>query len=254
MSRIIAPDSPLSRLPAGLYPPQKGWIDGIRYSVDIADIAMHRLCADLQELTRRSATGATNGAPVDPELQACAVADAWTFVDAVWRLKRFLVDSNLPRPPGPPHAPIEDEEYTVDVRQLRTALKPIKQLRDGYQHLDNHAPRIAENGDTVWGHLNWIALDSGSGAVRTCLLVTGDDGRATSNFSMVNPAGKTLHGPIDHIVLHAFESSANLSEVYLQLISAVRGLERVLGHQVPDHPQAVGGFLVVLDVQPQPLS
>jgi hypothetical protein len=54
MSRIIAPDSPLSRLPAGLYPPQKGWIDGIRYSVDIADIAMHRLCADLQELTRRS--------------------------------------------------------------------------------------------------------------------------------------------------------------------------------------------------------
>jgi hypothetical protein len=250
MSRIIQENSPLARIPRGLYPPMKGWIEGIRYSVDIADVAMHRLCSELDELTRLAKSGGSG--PVDPELQACAVADAWTFVDAVWRLKRFLVDSNPPRAPGPPQQLAKSgAEYTADIRGFRAALKPLKTLRDGYQHLDNQAPKLAENGETVWGHLNWIAFHSSSKNIQTCLLVTGDNGKGESTFDVVNPVGLAIRGPIDHIRLFAFGSSADLSELYHHLIAAVRELERVLGHQLPDQPQVVGGFLAILDLEPQ---
>jgi hypothetical protein len=83
-------------------------------------------------------------------------------------------------------------------------------------------------------------------------LVTGDDGKGESTFNVVNPVGLAIRAPIDHILLFAFGSSADLSELYHQLVAAVRELERVLGHQTPDQPQPVGGFLAILDLQPQP--
>ncbi len=129
--RIISEGSPLDRLPAGLDHAQRGWLEGLRYSVEIADLSMRRLRGLLLDLVgRASAAGESQQVILDPDAYTAVVADAWTFLDATWRLKRFLVDGRLPRPPGPPQEPPEETDVTLDLSRFEDALTDVKAARE----------------------------------------------------------------------------------------------------------------------------
>jgi hypothetical protein len=110
------------------------------------------------------------------------------------------------------------------------------------------AARLAQGGDPVWGYLNWVVLHPEEKAARTCVLVPGSCGPGTTEFSVVNPAGRVFHGPVDHILLHAFERTLDLSEIYRQISALKENFEAVLGPQFVGAQEGGSTFLITLDV------
>lgn len=245
--RIISEGSPLDRLPAGLDHAQRGWLEGLRYSVEIADLSMRRLRGLLLDLVgRASVAGESQQVILDPDAYTAVVADAWTFLDATWRLKRFLVDGRLPRPPGPPQEPPEETDVTLDLSRFEDALTDVKAARDGFQHFDDQAARIAGERKPVWGYINWAVISPETKTVHTCLLVPGGLPPGSTKFSFVNPAGKPFHPPVDHILLHAFDKSIDLTELHRQLADVTQRLETILRPQFEGSEVNAATFLVLI--------
>lgn len=78
---IIGDESPLRRLPGQLDRKQMLYLDGIRYSIEMADLAHLRLQQTLLDLANHS----NDSDPVHLYFVA-AVQDAWSIVDSVHRL------------------------------------------------------------------------------------------------------------------------------------------------------------------------
>ncbi len=250
--RIVDVESPLNRLPAELHPTQRGWLEGVRYSVEIIDIAMRRLRDNLVQATKLIASDRIETqTSSELDIHAAALADAWTFVDATWRLKRFLIDGRIPRQPGAPDPERDASAPVLALKPLRDGLLGVKALRDGYQHLDNQAARLTANGLTVWGYLNWVAEDLDAKSLHTCALVSGMVGAGESDFQLVNPAGMPFERPIDHITLRAFGSESNLSALYRCVVGTIRSLEDAIRPQFIGRPHGAAGIFVSVKVRPE---
>ncbi|KJS82607.1 MAG: hypothetical protein JM58_14730 [Peptococcaceae bacterium BICA1-8] len=85
---IIGDDSPLRHLPSVLNPRQILLLDGIRYSVDMADIAYTRLFNSLTYVSINH-----NSKEFDFSIFSHAFLDAWSVIDSVNRMRSLL--SNL---------------------------------------------------------------------------------------------------------------------------------------------------------------
>jgi hypothetical protein len=81
MSKLIPQNSPLVRHPQNLDPRQRLILDGMRYSVEITELAFRRL---VEILTAISQSGKDS---LPPDAFASALADVWAIVDSVNRLR-----------------------------------------------------------------------------------------------------------------------------------------------------------------------
>src|SRR3989442_1338100 len=90
---IINEQSPLKRIPGSLNDRQRLFVDGIRYSIEMADVAFTRLCTVAVSVDNE-------GSLPDGVEFAHVFLDSWSIVDAVHRLRR-LVDG-FPRAKNTP--------------------------------------------------------------------------------------------------------------------------------------------------------
>ncbi len=159
--------------------------------------------------------------PVDVYLyNAQAIFGAWAVVDSVQRLRRLLQ-----RTPGL-------KQKSPDLGLFYRNTESIEELRHVVQHLDEKVDEMVTQRLPVWGQLTWLFKPGDDpNDVWTCQLVPGamqDGWRA-----LVNPAGKALIGPIDHVTLEADRISVSLSGTMAQLERLVKWLESVLLERAP---------------------
>src|SRR5437879_5654043 len=110
----VAKDSPLRKPPQRISEQQIVLLDGIRYSADMAGIAIDRLWAQLCfiDSTERE---------IEPSDIAAAALDAWSIIDAAHRMSDLV--ENLPGLPN-----------SLWRRIFRQRIEDVLALRDMWQH------------------------------------------------------------------------------------------------------------------------
>ena len=186
------------------------------------------------------------------ELTAAAVADAWTFVDAAFRFKRFLHDRKLPRPPGPPPTEEPNIAYNISGNRFREAVKGLRELRDRYQHLDVYAPQMADAEEPVWGDLAWITYDEATERFNCNVLVTATPTTTGTAHNFINPVGKAIQTSPDLITLTAFGQAVNLCEIHRAMTEYVADLSRVMALQFDGLPVNDSSMVMTLQMAPVP--
>jgi hypothetical protein len=229
---IVGDESPLRRLPAELNQRQTLFLDGIRISIESADLSYARLRNTLMRLARQGdGPGET---PLTGPDTAAAMLDAWSIVDSIRRLRAMLSQMpNLARSPR--------------LRVFLEETKTFDDLRNVVQHFETTIPEMVDAGEPLWGHLTWVVVaDREVGRLLTCALVPGTirSGRVRA----VNPAGIEMRDETDHIILTCHGHVAKLSDALLHLERLTRSLEASLEPQVRERPQAGSDLLICLSV------
>lgn len=122
--------SALRRVPIAVADDDKVVLDGIRYSLEIANRAYKRLRHTLSEISQ------------DPdgeyaELYVDVVSDAWTVLDSLNRL-REMCESGC--------AFLEHDFY----RSYAQTLKQVVLLRNSHQHMNGRLEKIVADKESAW--------------------------------------------------------------------------------------------------------
>jgi len=227
---IIKEDSPIRRLPHSLDPKQMLFLNAIQYSVEMADLAFHRLTANLQSIT-------TENPSSRPHINfLAAVQDAWSIVDSLYRLRCLLrqmpgFKKNIP-------------EIQVFLRKTKT----IEHLRNAIQHLDRQIESLLEAKLPVLGVLGWCSFwAKDSKMVSSWAIVPGSLVRS-GEHSLVNPLGRPCDVPLGLITLETSGYSNCLSESMRALEPLIGELESQLRDQFSGLPTAPADFLMRKDI------
>lgn len=226
---IVEKDSPLRNLPRAMNPSQAGFMDGIRLSAEVVDLALSRLEATLLELSEK-------GLPPDPEaaLVASAFSDAWTVVDATNRIRELIRQM-----PG--------LKQNANHRLLLMRTTAIERLRDALQHINNEIPGLSAAGQSVWGELRWIAMPRPeTHMAKACVLIGGRI--HTGAHRLPNPSGRPIKCPIDHVSLRLGTNEAELAVCRDTVVAVVKGLETSLGTIDSADPTTGADMLLVVDL------
>lgn len=209
---------------------QELFIDGIDTSLEMTRMAYARLFRAVLECSQL-----TDDSEPRALLRNAILLDSWALIDITNRL-RVLVRQT----PGLTH--------NAPVNLFLRSTDDVETLRNFVQHLPNEVMRLADKGYPLWGYVTWLWASpemQQTGKVACGLLVPGPLAKS-KGYRMVNPAGKTVRFPVDHISLSAGETTVNLSErtrsceAFAKRFSA--GLERARStrrHQTPDDPDAL---------------
>jgi len=215
---IIDDNSPFRRVPTQTSRKHMLFYDGIRYSVEMADLAHSRLRETLYEIAQ------SPHAP-DPASHdfASAVLDAWSIVDLVHRLRGLIEQTPGIKQKSPPL--LSFMKKTANIERLRNAV----------QHLNQQIHKIADLNIPVWGALSWVTLlDPELRSVWTCTLVAGTFFERSE--PLISPLGKEFYPPVDLITLEASNCSVSLSDAMRSVEQVVRSLEDHLREQFKDLP------------------
>lgn len=204
-------ESPLERLPRNLNRKQTLFLDGIRYSVRMAETAHNTLRQTLLEVTTKFHLGEK----IDNtgEINLHAMADAWFIIDSVFRARRLF--EQMPR----------TKQKSPNLMSFYKHTEKVEDLRNSIQHLSSEIDNLIHINLPVWGTINWVAkLDPTSDRVYSCSLVAGTvvSGRVTP---IINPVGKRIRPPIDLITLET-TSSVCISHVMDALLKVMSSIEQ----------------------------
>jgi hypothetical protein len=218
---VLSDESPLKRLPDGLDQRQRMLIDGIRYSIGMAELAYIRLQAMLFYISAQGNTSSANFASV--------FADVWLIVDAVSRLRR-LVNA---LPGGDTHETTQLFCRDTDILRL---------LRNRVQHMDERVADLVNLQEPAWGYITWVSfLNVSSNELpqsgKTHVLASGSMRNVAFNFE--NPAGKEITASIDLLSLHAYGFSVGISEIMIKVQALTKFLEEQLQKQFEGHPTSM---------------
>lgn len=227
---IIDRNSPLMRIPAQVNRRQILFLDGIRFSIEMADLAYTRLCETLYYL----AINCPNAA--DHSKFISALQDAWSIVDSVNRLRGLLK-----------HAPgFKQNAPGQNIFIRRTA--EVEDLRNVVQHLNEKIDEtVIPQSAPLMGVLSWITvINPEQRQLKTCVLVAGTM-YDKQNHAFVNPTEKKISPPVDLITLTASGYSVCLTKV-MKYVEALAGeLEEQLESQFTNLPPA-GADMVICAV------
>jgi len=219
---IIGKDSPLNRLPSNLDRRQTLFFDGIRYSLEMADTAYERLVRTLLSLVPGDKSSQNR---LDQTVTS-AMLDAWSLIDSVHRLRVLL--KRTPR--------LKQKLPWLAV--FYKATEEVDELRNIAQHLDVEIPNFIINDSPIWGVFTWLVATKQTNDVVffSCLLVAGT--LAKTEHRLINPAGLTMHAPVDRVTLTVNGHSVCLSTVMGQLPAVVSPIEKALAEQCEGLPHA----------------
>lgn len=180
------------------------FFDGIRFSIEIADLAYRRL--------RDTLGGVTN--IEDEALRANeyvkVVADAWLIVDSLNRLRALCAKAPS----------ISKTHYGVTLVQV---LAGMKVARNNVQHLDTRIEKIVGRKQPVWGVIGWVVANQDSptrGEVHA--FVPGSFRPGEHGLEVID--GEQFEMPVDSITLFDGETTHRLS----RLVKASRTFTRAL--------------------------
>ncbi len=226
MHALVSEASQLRRLPANLEPRQRALFDGVRFSVDMAELALDRLLSAL---------------PLTPGVDALAghvapFCDAWTLVDAVNRIRPLL-------------RAIPKAEHSNDVQDFLASTEDVYRLRNCVQHLHGRLDKLAADNLPAWGVITWVTLKDPSKEIlilHTLLAGSVFDG----SLPVENPIGQPLRVPIDLVRLHAHGEVVTLTALPEILHKIVISLEKQLEKQFPVGPKTGEGLYVTMELHP----
>lgn len=185
--------------PMNLKRQQELCLDGIDSSLTMTMITYSRLRQAVLQYCQATSQGDSTS-----EIQKFMLLDAWSLIDITNRL-RVLVR----RTPGLKH--------NAPVKSFLRATEDVEKLRHFVQHLDGEVVRLAETGWPIWGSLSWTFVSPEmreKGQAALSIIVPGPLAKS-KGYPVVNPLGKTIHGPVDHISLScAADTTVNLSETF----------------------------------------
>jgi len=187
--------------------------DGIRYSIEMARMAYTRLSDTLLTLSTYYLKPDLPGEEM-PFLTLSATADAWSIVDCVNRLRNLLG-----RTPG-----LKQKSPQLQLFFRKT--KDVDELRNSIQHLEGEiAGQYSQQKLFAWGVLSWLVPKG----PESCLVLQLCPGTFVEGIRpLVNPVGRLLRQPIDHITLFGVKSLCISG-----LIEDVNTIAGWLGQQSP---------------------
>lgn len=215
-------NSPLRNLPTALDPVQGLFLDGIRYGIEMADIAFSRLTDYLKVASVSK----------EPEGSfAGAFLDAWAFVDSIHRLRELLQQM-----------PNAKTGRNPSVRDFLSQTEVCRTLRNGFQHLRREISAMAGSLEPIHGVLKWIYLDS-SETGRSLAMASGKI-RTEALIPVINPVGLDFFGQLDHIELDFRGSTARISYIHRLQVELTRKIDDSLRPQFAGQPLAGGDLRI----------
>lgn len=203
----IARGSALRRPPRPISERQIVLLDGIRYSADMAGVAIDRLWQQLCWIDSAENT-------VEPYQIAAAALDAWSIIDAAHRMSDLV--ENLPGLPNSNWRRIFHE-------RVAHALA----LRDMWQHQAGEAPKIVKQRGQAWGALAWAQHRDGRPTGHWFLAVAGSDLKE-SQWLYAGPANAVPRVGTRRIRLLHSGRTIYLSRLVRDMFEAVHHLEQDL--------------------------
>jgi hypothetical protein len=201
---LIKEHSPLRTLPSGLAPSQEVVLDGVRYSMEMVDIAYARLRETLLSIsTQLGVQGGVASAPVG--LFASALLDAWAIIDSANRLRILL--AYLPGvKPG--------MKRTAEWKLVERQLAPVLELRNAVQHLTGEVENLVAQSLPTWGALRWFYFPTQDTFTYSTFNLTPGGIRAGMGRSVVVKLDGTFHWPVGAVELEAHGQVLSLSSVW----------------------------------------
>lgn len=183
------------------------FLDGMRMSIDMAQISYRRLQETLVPDN-------------SPESAAEASLDAWAVVDTLNRLRMLINRTPCLRRNSP------------GTQVIVRALMPVKTLRDAVQHMDEKVGGLTAINAPLWGGIAWVQRGPGE-AVRSRSLLVGV-GLGHMSVPMVTPHGKKIESPVGPIELTAAGTTISLSELVAASLMFRDRLERAVASASPN--------------------
>ena len=192
----MSENSILRRLPVNLDAKQAFFIDGIRHSVEIIELAYHRLNNTLTQIALKPPTAdeLLNTSPY-------VFLDAWAMVDAIDRFRMLyqqMPGMELVTSPG--------------VEPLKEVMEPFRKVRNISDHLPQTADHVLSRGGAALGILTWCTgFEIEPVRLWFCTLRPGSI-RSEPKLRK-EPMLTTLDWPTDRICITAGGYEANLSSI-----------------------------------------
>jgi len=216
---IVGPDSSLRKIPTALVRKQALFIEGIRFSIEMADLAHRRLLTILPLLTKME--NVSQEAPSG----VSAMLDAWSIVDSLHRLRGLV--THMPN--------IEKRNRAPSIRAFFDATDKVTELRNTIQHLDTTIPGIVDDQNwAVLGSLTWGVVDPSTDQITSSCFMPG---APLGSRSLINPLNRPKwHVPVDGITLERSGVSLCLSDAMRSVERLTKSLEEALTNSLDQLP------------------
>jgi hypothetical protein len=200
------------------------FLDGIRYSIDMADEAFGQVRSALLTISKdESAIG---------QQLPLALLGAWGVVDSVNRL-RILLEG------------MRGIKRTAETKLFLSKLSKAKELRDAVQHLPGEIQQFATEQEPTWGSLSWVVPPAGPLASGTIFTAVPGSLRSLQGLPAVNPLGRAVERPIGCMELSAFGHTISLSEAHDALVLFVPAFERSIAKAFEGEEERLGSDLLI---------
>jgi hypothetical protein len=192
---LIPLDSPLRSIPQSVDHRTILYLDGIRYSIEITELAYQRLVRILEEYRTTE-----EDAPQVNRRIVQAMSDAWMLIDSVHRLRELV--QQTPR--------LKKNEPNLQLFLRRT--QKVEELRNFIQHLRTGINEFVVRNMSVWGTLAWGEINRDDGSLINHILIPG------TFYEGVWAAGLTIDGRDlsfrERLVLSAGQYQIDLADLF----------------------------------------
>lgn len=212
-SPLFPNGSPLRNAPPSFSKKQILFLDGLRYSAEMAHIAYERLRETLSHIEEADSR-------LIASESASALQDAWSIIDSVNRFRDLL-----------PHMPGIEKGAWLRLLKERTSV--VATLRDCVQHQQKEIDKLIRAGGQIWGYLSW-ASD------RKWQMLSGGTTFVGDQWLFMGPISLPFQVPEDRIRLNAFDKQVYLWRIVAAVAAAARKLESDIqeGKVLPVGPAA----------------
>ncbi len=187
------------------------YLDGIRYSFGMIKIAHDRLRETIYSLQTKN-WEKKYLCTVTPSI----MLDAWSVIDSVHRLRNLLMQVPLLKKNSP------------ELRIFYDKTKGIEDLRNTIQHLRNEAEDFLDKNLPAMGILTWVVLLKPNDESASLYALVAGTTYPNVLYQFVNPLGKVIQSPVDHITIMLGNHSASISDVIEQVEQVKFWLEEKL--------------------------
>ena len=227
---MVNHDSPLRSLPTRLHPIHVLHLDGIRISVEMAEVAAERLLASLHK-----ASDGSISAEVVRQIVPMAMLDAWVIVECIHRVRELLE-----------HMPGLKQKDPVIQLFYRKTLE-AKRMRNFVQHLKGEIGKVATRELPLWGVLSWRSADVDSTQIGH-LLVPGTLYPGSKNHGPY--FGEACKAPVSDLVLRTAVGATKVLELVKTMEPVISLFERSLRRQVGQAPSSGADMIILFSSTP----
>lgn len=227
LPRLVTGSSALRHIPLHVTSEDKVVLDGIRYSLEIADRAYRRLRETLWKVSSDKTSD-----HVDRYVDL--VSDAWTVVDSLNKLHTLCGSE----------CSYLDHEYC---RNYAAALRPIVKLRNSSQHMKGRLEKIVADKESAWGAISWTICATNPpkrGEVHCFVAGT----MRNAELSLPELPERPFYMPVDGITMTADKTDVFISDLMLLTLKFVEQFDIDLSKIFPGNTphlrdaHAVGEF------------